>query len=220
MMMNNLTLKLGRFSFLIALVGLMLSLSAQAQTPAAAKSTLTKQERADAIKYLEDTRKKFLTSIKGLSEAQWKFKAAPDRWSVAEVAEHIALSEDMIFGLISKQVMNAPAAPEKKELVKGKDEIVRKNVVNRDTKVQAPEQLKPVNKWATQAELVKAFNASRNNTASYVKTTQEDLRAHIAPHPVFKELDAYQWLLLLAGHSERHTLQILEVKADPQFPKK
>jgi hypothetical protein len=37
---------------------------------------------------------------------------------------------------------------------------------------------------------------------------------------LLKELDAYQWLLLLASHSERHTLQILEVKADPNFPKK
>ncbi|MGH9752585.1 MAG: DinB family protein, partial [Blastocatellia bacterium] len=112
------------------------------------------------------------------------------------------------------------AAPEKKELVKGKDALVRNNVTNRDTKRQAPEQLKPVNKWATQAELVKAFNASRDNTANYVKTTQEDLRSHFGPHPVFKDLDAYQWVLLLAGHSERHTLQILEVKADPNFPKK
>ncbi len=220
MMMKNLTLNLRRFSFLLAIVGLVLSLSAQAQVPAAVKATLTKQERTDAIKYLEDTRKKFLTSIKGLSEAQWKFKAAPDRWSVAEVAEHIALSEDMIFGLISKQIMQSPAAPEKKELVKGKDEMLRKNITDRTKKGQAPEQLKPLNKWATQAELVKAFDASRANTAKYVKTTQEDLRSHFMSHPAFKELDAYQWLLLLAGHSERHTLQILEVKADPNFPKK
>jgi len=32
-------------------------------------------------------------------------------------------------------------------------------------------------------------------------------------------LDAYQWILLLSGHTERHTLQILEVKADPKYPK-
>lgn len=218
--MKNLTLKTSRFVLLMALLGATLVFTIQAQTPASAKATLTKQEREDAIKYLEDTRKKFLDSIKGLSEAQWKFKSAPDRWSVAEVAEHIALSEDMIFGLATKQVLASPAAPEKKELTKGKDEMLRKNITNRTVKAQAPEQLKPVNKWATQADLMKAFNASRDNTEKFVKSTQEDLRSHIMPHPVFKELDAYQWLLLLAGHSERHTLQILEVKADPNFPKK
>lgn len=220
MIKKSSTLNLDRFVFLFGLIGLSLALTAQAQTPAAATATLTKQERADAIKYLEETRKKFLTSIKGLSEAQWKFKAAPERWSVAEVAEHIALSEDMLFGVASVQVMKTPATPEKKEAAKAKDATLLKMVINRTTKAQAPEQLKPTNKWATQAELVKAFNASRDKTKNFVKTTKEDLRAHFAPHPLLKELDAYQWLLLLASHSERHTLQILEVKADPNFPKK
>jgi hypothetical protein len=31
-------------------------------------------------------------------------------------------------------------------------------------------------------------------------------------------MDAYQWLLLLAAHTERHTAQIEEIKADPKFP--
>lgn len=216
--MKNFAYNTVRFAFLAALV--CLSFTAQAQTPAAAKATLTEQERADAVKYLADTREKFLASIKGLSEAQWKYKSTPERWSVAEVAEHIALSEELILALVSKRIMSTPAVPEKKETVKGKDALLRNNITNRNTKAQAPEQLKPVNKWATQAELVKAFNASRDNTTSYVKTTQDDLRSHFAEHPVFKDLDGYQWLLLLSGHSERHTLQILEVKADPNFPKK
>jgi hypothetical protein len=32
-------------------------------------------------------------------------------------------------------------------------------------------------------------------------------------------MDAYQWLLLNAAHCKRHTAQILEVKADPNYPK-
>jgi hypothetical protein len=32
-------------------------------------------------------------------------------------------------------------------------------------------------------------------------------------------MDAYQFLLLMAGHAERHTLQIEEVKAHQNFPK-
>jgi len=37
--------------------------------------------------------------------------------------------------------------------------------------------------------------------------------------PLGKQLDAYQWVLFIAAHSERHTKQIDEVKADPHFPK-
>jgi uncharacterized damage-inducible protein DinB len=207
-------------NLLLLILLLTLPLVAQAQTAAAEKSTLTVQEREAAAKYLEETRLKFLDSIKDLSEEQWKFKAAPDRWSVAEVAEHIAISEETLLKLVSQQIMKSPAVPEKKEAAKGREEMLRKALVNRGVKVQAPEMLKPTNRWATRDELVKAFNASRGQTMEYIKTTQEDLRSHFGPHPVFKDLDAYQWLILVAGHSERHTLQILEVKADANFPKK
>lgn len=204
----------------LALTVLILSVAAQTNGSAPAKATLTDEERKAAVAYLEETRQKFLASLQDLSEAQWKFKPAPDRWSVAEVAEHIALSEDLILGLITGQIMKSPAAPEKKAAVKGKEEMLRKMLPNRSQKAQAPEVLKPTNRWATQAELVKDFQASRDKTVKYVQTTQDDLRSHFGPHPVFKDLDGYQWLFLLAGHSERHTEQIKEVKADPSFPKK
>jgi hypothetical protein len=46
-----------------------------------------------------------------------------------------------------------------------------------------------------------------------------DLRAHVFDSPLKQPLDAYEWLLFMGAHSERHTKQILEVKADPGFPK-
>ena len=49
-----------------------------------ATETLTQAERDKAIAELEGSKKMFLDATKGLSEAQWKFKAAPDRWSIEE----------------------------------------------------------------------------------------------------------------------------------------
>ena len=205
-----------RFTLLTLTLLALLATAAQAQSAA----TLTGEERKDAVKYLEETRKNFLESVKGLSEAQWKFKSAPDRWSVAEVAEHIAVSEETLFGLVANQIMKSPAAPEKKESVKGKEKQLPELLTNRSQKFQAPEMLKPTSRFATLDDCVKAFNASRDKTEAYVKTTQDDLRSHFAPHPVLKDLDAYQWIILISGHSARHTDQIKEVKADPNFPKK
>ena len=84
---------------------LITTLSGVALAQSAASATLSADERAEAVKYLEETQKNFLTAIKGLSEAQWKFKPAPDRWSVAEVAEHIAVSEETLLGMITNQIM-------------------------------------------------------------------------------------------------------------------
>jgi hypothetical protein len=46
-----------------------------------------------------------------------------------------------------------------------------------------------------------------------------DLRAHVVAHPALGPLDGYQWILTVAAHTERHTKQILEVKADTRFPR-
>jgi hypothetical protein len=199
-------------------LAITLSLIAAAAAPSSGADAITQKERDHAVKYLEETREKFLASIAGLSEAQWKYKPGPDRWSVAEVAEHIALSEGTILQLVTDRILKSPPAKPVAGLTA--DEAVVKLLLDRSGKAQAPEVLRPTGKWATREELTKDFVAGRERTIAYVKGTRDDLRAHSAPHPALKTLDAYQWILLLAAHSARHTAQIEEVKADPNFPKK
>jgi uncharacterized damage-inducible protein DinB len=193
------------------------SVVAQTASPTVS-NTLTPQEREFALKQFETTRDNFLKSIAGLSEKQWTFKPAPDRWSVAEVAEHITVSETTIFGLVPK-LMQGPADPQKRDLVKGKDEIIIEKVPDRSHKVQAPEILRPTGRFATEADLTKAFEEARKSNMDYIRTTNDDLRDHFFDHPLLGTLDGYQWLLLVSAHSARHTAQIEEVKADPNFPK-
>jgi DinB family protein len=179
---------------------------------------LTQQERDSLLKHLQQTQQAFLDSISGLSDAQWTFKAGPDRWSIAEVAEHIAISETTILQLVTDQVMKGPAVPRSGDSVS--DEQLLTGLLDRTSKFQAPEMLKPTNRWATRDALTKDFLAAREKTATYVRTTTDDLHGHAAPHPVFKMLDGYQWVLLLSGHSARHTAQIEEVKTSAGYPAK
>jgi DinB superfamily len=193
--------------------------AAAPKTSAGESATLTKEERDRAVDYLTQTQKDFLAATDGLSDAQWKFKAAPDRWSIAETAEHIAVTEQMIWELVSGKIMKSPAAPEKAAEAKGKDEIILSKIPDRSRKAQAPEQLKPTGRWATRAALVKDFEGMRAREIAYLAETKEDLRNHFEEHPFLKTMDAYQWLIFNGAHSKRHTAQILEVKADPNFPK-
>lgn len=192
--------------------------SALAQNAPATPSTLTPQEREFALQQFQTSRDNFLKSISGLSQKQWTFKPGPDRWSIAEVAEHITVSETTIFGLVQRS-LQSPATPEKREQVKGKDELILAKVPDRSHKAQAPEILRPTGRWATEADLTKAFEDARKANMDYIRTTNDDLRDHFFDHPVFGTLDGYQWLLLITTHSARHTAQIEEVKADPNFPK-
>jgi hypothetical protein len=179
-------------------------------------ATLTQAERDRAIAELTASRQQFLDSVAGLSPAQWNFKPDEKTWSVAECAEHIAVSEDVIFGYVSKFVQG-PAAPDKKSAVT--DDFILTAVVNRTQKFQAPEALRPTHRFATPQETIDHFKQSREHTIAYVRDTQDDLRGHFFDHPVLKTLDTYQWILLISAHSQRHTAQLNEVKANPNFPK-
>src|SRR5277367_1017762 len=109
----------GKF-FAVLCVVLTLALASVAQTAATpAPTALTAEEREVAVKSLQATRDAFLKSIAGLSEKQWRFKPAPDRWSIAEVSEHITVAESTIFGLVEKQIMSSPADPSKRAEVAG-----------------------------------------------------------------------------------------------------
>ena len=195
---------------LICILPLTLSL-----VPAFAAS-LTQADRDRAVAELTASRQQFLDSVAGLSAAQWNFKPDEKTWSVAECAEHIALSEDLIFGSVTK-IVQAPAAPDQKSAVT--DDFILKAVVDRSHKFQAPEPLRPKHTFATPQETVDHFKQSREHTIAYVHDTQDDLRGHFFDHPVLKTMDGYQWILLLSAHSQRHTAQLNEVKANPNFPK-
>ncbi len=175
--------------------------------------TLTRRDRDYAMSQLHASRKMFLDSIAGLSSDQWNFKPAPDRWSIAECAEHITLTEDVLFDRV-QQMLKSPAAPEKKPAAS--DEEVYRMMLDRSRKAQAPEAVQPARRWATPAEVAEAFKQKRDRTIAYVESTQDALRAHFDSQG---RSDAFQWLLGIAGHTERHVAQINEVKADPKYPK-
>jgi hypothetical protein len=182
---------------------------------------LTQGERDFAMSNMHATRKLFLDAVAGLTPEQWTFKPAPDRWSIAECAEHIALSEDLMSGA-AKATLKSPAESEKAvrgDAAREGDQKLLDAVVDRSHKAQAPEPLRPSNKFKGPAEAVQHFRAARDANIDWIEKTNDDLRAHFAKGPTGQPLDAYRWILLMSAHTERHTNQIKEVKADPNFPK-
>jgi hypothetical protein len=179
---------------------------------------ISKKERSYAAKLLKDTEKKLKDELKGLSEAQLKFKPAPDRWSIEECVKHIAVSEDMFWQMMDGTV-KAPANPDKRTEIKVTDEQLVQKIEDRSTKVKTNEKLMPENSsYKDTDEAFEAFKKKRDQLMEYVRSTSDDLRNHVATTPVGM-VDSYQLILFTAAHSNRHTQQIMEVKTDPNFPK-
>lgn len=179
---------------------------------------LTPADRDRGLRHLEATRQALVDATAGLSEGQWHFKPAPDRWSAAEIVEHIALSEDLLFKLVTEQVMKTPALSEEREDVQEVDGMVLAMIPDRRTRFQAPEPVRPTGRFGSPDNTIQHLLDSRARTLDFLKMNP-NLRAHAMDSPLGRKLDAYQWILYISAHCERHTKQLNEVKADPNFPK-
>ena len=184
----------------------------------AADPHLTEAERTQLLQWLDDSRKEFFAAIDGVSAAQWKWKSAPDRWSVGETAEHIVLAEAALFASVRK-AMAAPVNPTWEEDTKGKTEFIIRVMPARQGKAVAPEPIVP-REGLTQAQVKERFDRQRIDIVSFARDTTIAPKEHttVHPFPVFGTLNAYQWLIYIPLHTIRHDKQIAEVKATAGYP--
>lgn len=95
-----------------------------------------------------------------------------------------------------------------------------KTMTDRTNKFKAPEIFEPgKSTFTTATDAINNFKMNREKLIKFVKNTKLDLRSHISPVPGGALMDSYQLVLAIGAHSSRHTQQIAEVKADPNFPK-
>lgn len=184
----------------------------------AADPHMTAEERQKIIGLLDQSKERFLAAVTGLSDAQWKWKPAPERWSVGECAEHIVLAEGALFAKMQEALANPPN-PDWEKKTAGKTEFIERVMPNRSGKAVAPEPLVPQGHM-TRAETMEKFADVRDRTLRFARETQAPLKQQTAEHPfaVFNTLNAYQWLIYIPLHNLRHVLQIEEVKSTAGFP--
>lgn len=180
-----------------------------------ASAALAPADLERGVKHLEQSRSYLVGATTGLSKKQWNFKAAPDRWSPAEIVEHLALSEDFLMGLIQDRAMKSPVSQEPRDW-RALDDKVLGVVADRTFSAKAPEAVAPASKFSSPQKALEALIERRARTIEFLKNTPE-LRAHVVDSPLGR-MDAYQWLLFISAHTERHTKQLLEAKADPHWP--
>ena len=177
---------------------------------------MTSAERELLLKNLAESRERLLQMAKNLSREELHYRPAPGRWTVAECLEHIVTVEKRLLGAIQKTLETAPDSS-KRSAMEGKDDALIGGLVARVTRFQAPEAVLPTGRWPDE-QLLQEFEAARLQTRDFAAITTADLRRHFFKHPIIGELDLYQWLLLIAGHCDRHRVQSEEVMASPGFP--
>ena len=187
----------------------LLILAAGALPAAAPMTTL---ERQHVIAHLQMTESWLVDEVAGLSPAQLQFRRAPDAWSILLVIEHLTITDRIYFQDLQKALKTPLRTPagfrdDSSILWYGIDRTQRGAAIPAE---DPPGQLRDL-----QTGLA-AFRKIHAQVLEYARTTSDDLRGHVVER---ESCDAYQWLLLISTHDQRHILQIRETKADPKFPK-
>ena len=186
-------------------------------------TTVESTDLTQARQYFEHSRDCVVEVTTGLSDAQWQFKPAPDRWSIAENLEHMVIVQERILGPIRDQLAQAPQPPADRDY-KQIDKIALEKMPDRSIKAKSPDAIHPTGQLNPQAALQRLLR-NYERLAEFVESTP-DLREHALESLPLKFLtngahttmDGYQWAITVAAHDQRHVAQILEVKADPNYP--
>ena len=179
-----------------------------------AGASLSSDELSEATRYLTSSREALVDQLTGLSDAQWNFSPGPDRWSIAENVEHLAIIEARIHDRIAELPTGPAARPDR--LNSQIEQTILSQVPKRAARFQAPAPLCPSGQWPPEEALIR-FLSLRDRTLELL-TQAPCLRGHLFTHPALGDLDGYQWMLALAAHTMRHTNQIVEIKSSPGFP--
>ncbi|MEQ8925458.1 MAG: DinB family protein [Fulvivirga sp.] len=179
-----------------------------------ALAELSKKDREVVTNYLQDTKQTLINTVTNLNKEQLEFKVNEGTWSIAECVEHLALSEKLIFQW-SQDALKHSAA--KGEIAFHDDKLIE-IFTDRSQKSKTVDVLEPKSTFNTVQDALDNFTQLRNKHINYMKNTSDPLRTCYFDFP-FGKGDAYQVILLLAAHTERHTAQIREIMSRPGFPK-
>lgn len=175
---------------------------------------MNETERAQLLERIHQGSDALHQAITGVSEEQAAFRPVGDRWSIRDCVEHLVLTEDAMYTLITQHRMASDPAAANLQ----RDAMILRGMPDRSRKFAAPEMARPSGRFRTLREAVERFDRNRNRAEEFTRGCRENLRGFTVNHPVIGAIDSYQCMLMIALHPVRHAQQIQEVRSDAAFP--
>lgn len=164
----------------------------------------------ELLAYLDEQRSVLKSAFESVPAELRNRQPAPERWSAANVIEHLAIVEARISRLLSERIEEARSSLSG-ETSSGPilPTIDYKRMYDRSTRVKAPETAIPTGLDATSAWRA-LENAGSMMRAMLRANDGLGLSSVTHPHPRFGPLSVYEWVAFLGAHEVRHAAQIRE----------
>jgi DinB family protein len=129
-------------------------------------------------------------------------------WSILECVEHMVQSERYLL----TRLHAAKLSPEPFEKSRRAAKIAAL-AADRSRRIEAPAPAHPRGRYATLAEALAAFDATRAEVKRYLEQSTGDLNCWITDHPLIPgPVTCRETLIMIAAHPARHAEQILEIR--------
>lgn len=174
---------------------------------------MTKGERERLVAHFEMTNQWLADEVAGLSKAQLSFRPSDDAWSVLDIVEHLTVAEPQYWQWLQDGMKAAPA----EKPAEATDAAILWYGIDRTQRSKTAEARASKGQLSNLAKGLDSFQKLRAIMLDYARSTSDDLRSRRVQN---SGTDLYQWLLMISSHSQRHILQIRELKHHPSFPRR
>ena len=193
------------------------------------------QSIADIYAANDTVRRQLDARLENLSEAQQNFRPADGAWSIADIIDHLAITEHntvKLIGMLLKKSEGAAAATAATDAGDG-DGVDAQTATSappfqpfsldnfieqvKDVKLTAPEVVRPGGNVTLADALANLRRTRADIEAMRPRLESANLGVATYPHPAFGEFNAAQWLAFNGLHERRHLRQIENLMAAPGF---
>ena len=165
-------------------------------------------ENDTLLDLLRDSKRTFLASFAGVSDADSRKHPGENRWSVLDTVEHLTAAEGVMLRLITE------TRYKKQQDLPNRERLFLAVLTDRSRRMESPESGRPQGRFANLEEAAAQFTSWREQTIQFVEKCQEDLGETQVTHPhaAAGTVSTREMVIIMARHAERHALQIEEIK--------
>lgn len=158
------------------------------------------------LRGMSSTRRMILSEIEMLTDTEINTKPRRDKWSIMQVLHHLHLVEQSVTSAIVYALHK-----NERKVVPLQD---LQATLDRTRKREASQQMQPTETLMKKAQMIQLLQSSREKLLNVLHSivNEKELFERSLKHPVFDELNLYQWVQFLDLHEQRHLTQLKEAK--------
>jgi len=147
-----------------------------------------------------------IQTLNSFSEEHWNVKPAENSWSAAQVAWHLLVIEDGVNRFFTGTTAASTRSGD--AIIKRMDQFLE----NRTRTYSAPDYTHPPDEPGKKQVLIIKIEQVRHQLAQHIIKPDLNVLCLDYKHFFFGELTRYEWIHFVVYHSNRHLIQLQNIK--------